>query len=322
MMVGKKVNISIIVPIYNVDNYIRTCLDSLAEQTLDSIEVLLVNDGTQDNSGEIAQEYARKWPERFRYFVKENGGLSDARNYAFPYVMGEYMAYVDSDDYVEKTMYEKLWKAAEKSHADIIECELYKVYSNHYERIHLLEKYKSIQDYMLNARVCAWNKLYRTEWIREIGVEFPKGLLYEDVCFFSKITPYLTQMPVTVHESLYFYRQRDGSILSSSNRRIVEIHDVFDNIFRFYHERNLSVEYEQTAEYKYIKTLFCSFLLRMLQMKDQMIRAEVIDLSWNRINTTRPQWRKNKYLKAFSIKNLYLCSMSKPVLMVMKRIIK
>lgn len=318
----REVSISIVVPIYNVEQYIRECLDSLVAQTLDSIEVLMVNDGTKDASGEIAKEYAERWPDKFRYFEKENGGLSDARNYAFPYIRGDYVAYVDSDDYVAENMFEVLWNAAKTSKADIIECELDKVFSDHNERICLPDKYESISDYMLNTRVCVWNKLYRVQWLKEIQVEFPKGLLYEDVCFFCKIVPYLTKMPVTIHQSLYFYRQRPGSILSASNKRILEIHEDFAEVFRFYRERNLTAQYDETAEYKYMKTVFCSFLMRMLKMKDKKIRSEVIDVSWERMNESRPAWKQNKYLKRKSMKNLYLKLMSKPVLTLMKLLIR
>ena len=91
------IDISIIVPIYNVEQYLRECLDSLAAQKLETIEVLMINDGTKDNSGKIAEEYAEKWPEKFKYFVKENGGLSDARNYALPYVKGKYIIDIKYD---------------------------------------------------------------------------------------------------------------------------------------------------------------------------------------------------------------------------------
>lgn len=316
------IDISIIVPIYNVEQYLRECLDSLAAQKLETIEVLMVNDGTKDNSGEIAKEYADKWPEKFRYFVKENGGLSDARNYALPYVKGKYVAFVDSDDYVEENMFSELWNAASKSNADIVECELDKVYSDHSERIQLPDEYKSISDYMLNARVCAWNKIYRMEWLKKIGVIFPKGLLYEDVCFFCKIVPYLTQLPVTVHLPLYHYRQREGSILNSSNKRILEIHKIFADVFEFYDEKSLGAEFEEIVECKYVKTLFCSFLMRMLKMKDKTVRKEVIHESWQIINKERPNWRNNRYLKKMTPRNIYLKMMSKPTLEIMKIVIR
>lgn len=314
--------ISVVVPIYNVEQYLAECLDSLAAQTLKNIEVFLINDGTKDNSGEIAKSYVEKYPEIFSYYEKENGGLSDARNYAFPYIKGKYVAYVDSDDYVAKDMMEKLWNAAKDCDAEIAECELDKVYSDKSERIVLPQKYETIKDYMLNSRVCAWNKLYKVEWLNKIGAEFPKGLLYEDLCLFYKIMPYLSVMPVTVHEPLYFYRQREGSILSNSDNRILHIHNVFDSVFDFYNERGLAEEYDDTAEYKYVRTLFCSFLIRMLKIKDKQLRSEVINESWRIVNEKRPNWKKNPYLKKLTSKNIYLKLMSRPVLSIMKLIIR
>lgn len=317
------IDISVIVPIYNVEQYIKECLDSLATQKMDSIEVLMVNDGTKDKAGEIAKEYAEKYPDRFRYFEKENGGLSDARNYAFPYVRGKYVAFVDSDDYVADDMYEQMWRVVQQfPEVDIVECELEKVFSDHMERIRLPQKYDNVSDYMLNARVCAWNKLYRVQWLKENQVDFPTGLLYEDVCFFCKIVPCLNVMPITIHLPLYYYRQRKGSILSNSTHRILEIHDVFEEIFSFYTSRNMPNKYIECAEYKYIKTVFCSFLLRMLKMEDREIRNEVINVSWKKINAIRPYWRKNCYLKKISPRNIYIRLMSKPLLVLMKFFVK
>jgi len=314
--------ISIIVPIYNVEPYIKECLDSLAAQTLQEIEILMVNDGSTDGSGETAKEYADRWPEKFRYFSKENGALSDARNFAFDYVRGEYIAFVDSDDETAENMFEVLWKTAQESGADVVECEFEKVYPGRTKRIELPEQYANLTEYLLKARVCVWNKLYRTQWLKETGADFPKGLFYEDVCFFCKMIPYLSEIPKTVHLPLYRYRQREGSILNSPDRRILQIHDVFRCVFAFYEERGLTEKYGSAAEYKYIKTVFCSFLLRMLRIGDRKIRREVIRLSWDRIHRERPMWRRNPYLKEITPRNLYLRMVSEPMLEIMMFLIR
>ena len=99
--------LSVIVPMYNVEAYLPQCLESLAAQTLADMEVLLVDDGATDGTSKIAMDFAERH-ENFRYFRKENGGLSDARNYAIPYASGELIAFLDSDDWVEPTLYEKM----------------------------------------------------------------------------------------------------------------------------------------------------------------------------------------------------------------------
>lgn len=298
------------------------CFNSLLSQTLDGIEVLLVNDGTKDSSGRIAKEYADKYPELFHYFEKPNGGLSDARNYAIPFVQGKYIAFVDSDDYVREDMYSLLWQAADKTNAEIIECELEKVWTQKKERIVLPETYTNVKDYMLRSRVCAWNKLYKTSWIKDLQVQFPKGLLYEDICFFYKIVPYMKQLPVTVHEPLYYYSQREGSILSTSNKRILEIHDIFRELFNYYSEKGLDKEYYYVIEYKYARTLFKSFLLRMLKMPDKVLAHECIEKSWSILNKECPKWKSNPYMKSCSIDNFYLKTLSPSVLKLMERIIR
>ena len=111
--------ISIIVPIYNVEKYLRMCLDSIEHQTYSNIEVLLINDGSPDSSGEICQEYVAR-DSRFRYFEKENGGLSDARNYGIERSNGMYLTFVDSDDWLSLTYVEDLYQAAIRNNADTV----------------------------------------------------------------------------------------------------------------------------------------------------------------------------------------------------------
>lgn len=313
--------ISIIVPIYNVDQYCQECFESLLKQTLSSIEILLINDGTKDSSGKIAKEYANKYPDRCHYFEKPNGGLSDARNFGIQYAKGKYIAFVDSDDYVREDMYSLLWQAADKTNAEIIECELEKVWPRKKEKIVHPENYAGIKDYMLRSRVCAWNKLYKTSWIRDLQVQFPKGFLYEDICFFYKIVPYMKQLPVTVHKPLYYYRQREGSILRASNKRILEIHDIFKELFNYYSEKGLDKEYYHVIEYKYARTLLKSFLLRMLKMPDKTLAHECIENSWNILNKECPNWKSNPYIKSCSMDNLYLKTLSPSVLKLMERLI-
>ena len=122
--------VSVIVPFYNVEKYIDRCLNSLVNQTLEDIEIIIVNDGSKDNSETIAKEYSSKYKDKIIYLEKENGGLSDARNYAIPYATGEYIAFLDSDDYVEVNMYEQMYEKAKKENADIVECDFLWEYPN------------------------------------------------------------------------------------------------------------------------------------------------------------------------------------------------
>ena len=106
------VKVSIIVPVYNVEKYIDKCLQTLVNQTLEDIEIIIVNDGSTDNSEEIIKQYLQAYKNKIKYVIKENGGLSDARNYGMKYATGEFIAFLDSDDYVDVTIYEKMYKKA------------------------------------------------------------------------------------------------------------------------------------------------------------------------------------------------------------------
>ena len=119
--------VSIIVPIYKVEKWLDRCLDSLVHQTLEEIEIIAVNDGSPDNSQAIIDRYVEQYPDKVYGYIKENGGLSDARNYGLQYAHGEYIAFVDSDDYVDVTAYEKLYNKAKEEDSEIVVCGYFKV---------------------------------------------------------------------------------------------------------------------------------------------------------------------------------------------------
>lgn len=312
-------DVSIIVPIYNVEKYLKECLDSLLDQTLEVIEVLLINDGTTDSSGIIAKEYADKYPNLFTYLEKPNGGLSDARNFGMSFAKGEYIAFVDSDDYIAPTMFEKLYNVAKTTSADIVECEFECVFEETGKHLPIkFHAYKNKQDCLMVDYPNAWNKIYRKEWLDSLSVEFPKGLWHEDIEFFFKVLPFANMVPVTVHEPLYYYRQRSGSIMSKPDRRILDLHKIYANIIAYYKDKGLLDEYKEAIEYKYLKTTCCNFMKRMLAINDRKFRDDVIDESWKLFNNAFPEWRKNTYLKEFNFINLYLCLMSKPFIKILK----
>ncbi len=101
--------VSVIVPVYNVENYITKCLESLVSQTLQDMEIIIVNDGSSDNSQQIIDNFVKKYPEKIKAFIKDNGGLSDARNFGIDRAIGEFIGFVDSDDYVTPTMFEQMY---------------------------------------------------------------------------------------------------------------------------------------------------------------------------------------------------------------------
>ena len=302
--------VSVIVPIYNVEKYLETCIESLINQTLEDIEIILVNDGSKDNSAAIAKKYATKYPEKIVYLEKENGGLGDARNYGMPYAKGEYIAFLDSDDYVEKDMYEEMLNKAIEENSDMVECDFWWEHPNKKkEDIGVL--YEGKHEALVKARVVAWNKLIRKDIIDKYDIQFPKRYKYEDVEFFYKLNPHLNKISF-IKKSFIHYIQRDNSLSNSQNERTKEIFYVLDNVIKYYKKQGIYDEYEQELEYIYARYLLCSSLLRIVKIKDKTIRNELLKKTWDNLNNNFPNWKKNRILNTErSGKNLYIRSVNR-----------
>ena len=224
--------ISIIVPIYNVENYLRMCLDSIEHQTYSNIEVLLINDGSPDSSGEICQEYVAR-DSRFRYFEKGNGGLSDARNYGVARAKGKFLTFIDSDDWVEATYIEDMYQAALKNDSEIVISNYaqFDVKENHY-LIHVWDDYYE-ETYegeelinklpLLEPRdysfVTSWGILFSRSLFDNI--RFLKGKLTEDSRTNYKLFA-KSSRSTYIHKSLYIYRiGREGSIVNTVTEKLL-----------------------------------------------------------------------------------------------------
>ena len=211
--------ISIIIPVYNVENYLKRCLESIVNQTYKNLEIILVDDGSTDNSGKICDEYKEK-DKRIIVIHKENGGLSDARNAGIDIATGNYIGFIDSDDFADVRMYEILLNNLKSTNSDISICNLYK-FSNEKEiykteEIEKLTVYdrKNFFENMYNdllVSVLAWNKLYKKEIFSDI--RYPKGKIIEDAAILHYIIGKCDKIVITNLELIYYFC-RDNSILS------------------------------------------------------------------------------------------------------------
>ena len=216
--------VSIIVPVYQVENYIRQCIDSILVQTFTDFELILVDDGSKDKSGQICDEYA-VLDQRVKVIHKENGGLSDARNCGMDQAVGNYFMFVDSDDYIAPTMLEYLYKALMNKEADIAVCNFLHFFEEDRKR----DFSTNIQSEVLsgaeifysrkNERVygiwtVAWNKLYKRETLGNVRFRFGK---YHEDEFWANDIYQMDIKVVTIPECLYYYRQRDNSIMGRKN---------------------------------------------------------------------------------------------------------
>lgn len=218
-MSQEKALISIIIPVYKVEKYLEKCIQSVINQTYENLQIILVDDGSPDNCGKICDEYAKK-DHRIEVIHKSNGGLSDARNKGLEIAKGEYIGFVDSDDYIEADMYEVLYNLLKQYNADVSICNFYTVSQgkiaiknadngiNEYNRIEILKEILSDR----NIQSYAWNKLYKKELFDEI--KYPIGKKYEDIGTTFYLLEKCNKVVVT-GKSEYYYINRQDSIVNN-----------------------------------------------------------------------------------------------------------
>ena len=223
--------ISVIVPVYKVEKYIRKCIDSILSQSFKDFELWLVDDGSPDNCGTICDDYAQQ-DVRVKVIHKKNGGLSDARNAALDVMNGKYVFFVDSDDWVSEDALESMYSALERTGAKVATGNILSVHEDGVVKqlyVPTQEEKILLREEILTTLLqpCACNRLYDVELFRTL--RYPVGRLYEDAFIYHKILAQIDRM-VLVGRNTYYYRIRSGSIMNSEyNIRFTDIVDaVYD----------------------------------------------------------------------------------------------
>lgn len=244
--------LSIIVPVYNVEKYLCRCVDSILAQTFTDYELILVDDGSPDGCPAICDGYALKDP-RVRVIHKSNGGLSDARNAGLDIAQGDYIGFVDSDDYIEPQMYQRLIEALELHDADLVACGILQERENGqitgrwpgltedriYGRQDFLDHF--YPDVRRNILPAAWNKVYKKRLFRDL--RYPKGKIYEDA--FIQLPLYdLCDKIVVCHEALYHYIYDRGNSIQNTDYSVRRLHLVEFNLeqYCFFAEKDNSIQ--------------------------------------------------------------------------------
>ncbi len=295
--------LSIIVPIYNAQDYLATCLDSLIEQDIYDYEIICVNDGSTDASQTIIQEYMVRFPELIKHVEKKNGGLGDARNRGIQESSGEYIGFVDADDFVNKEMYSKMLEAAENENADLVECNFNWIYTDRVKSD--TPTYKSNRDLLIPyLRVMVCNKIFKREIIEKIGLRFPTAVKYEDIPFSYAYVVHIKKY-VLISDSLYNYVQRKESLSNYQDVSVIDIFEALNQVLNYYKQNGYFESYCAEIEYLWTRILLGSSYLRMSQVTEKKLRVSMLRHSWNLLNCTFPNWRKNKYLKRITFNNIF-----------------
>ena len=296
--------LSVIVPVYNVEDYLDECLGSLASQTLKEMEILVVNDGTKDHSQDIIDRYAERYPTLFLPLKKENGGLSSARNFALPLAKGKYLAFLDSDDYVEKDYYEKIVSFAEEHGPALVVADLEYFWEDGSKapmrQPGLNRVNDSVQKSLFLSPLFSWNKLYRRDLFEELQLRYPEGLWYEDIpvtlAYFAACKSPGHCPVLGVH-----YRQRSSSIMGSSyNEKMNDIFTVFERVTASFKEKGLYAPFRQELEYLYIEHFLVYGAFRFLRTDHY---RELMEKAFAFVRKEFPDYRKNPYISTFNRKN-------------------
>ncbi len=291
--------LSIILPVYNVEAFLPECLDSLLGQSYEDLEILAVDDGSTDHSLEILREYEKKAEGKIKVFTKENGGLSDARNFGIEKAEGEYLSFVDSDDFVHPDFARLMVEKAEDEGLDLVLCDFFFYYSE--EKILPASSAKNfsedIKKETLLSAPMAWLRLYRKKLFTSL--RFQKGIYYEDLLFSSLVLPEVEKIGF-VKEPLYYYRQREGSIMKTHTFRpaFLDIFTVLETITAYFRKKGIFSLYERELEFIYIEHLFRSAALRFAPLPQG---KELFGKIKSAVEKDFPHWKKNPYLPRTSL---------------------
>lgn len=248
--------ISVIVPVYNVEPYLERCIQSILAQDFEEYEIVLVNDGTEDDSGKIAEDFARQYPEKIVYIKQENKGLGGARNTGILHAKGEYLLFVDSDDYIVPDTLQKVYRKMVEEQADLLLFDYYRI-SEQYEVLSrnygcfgkvdtfTLETYPGV----LFDNPSTWNKMYHRSLFVDYGIAFPDKVWYEDLRTTAKIYTKARKI-VYFREPFYCYYQRESSIMHTKDcTKYLQIIEAMEDLLQYFKKEGMHDKFETELEF-------------------------------------------------------------------------
>lgn len=289
--------ISIIVPVYNVEQYLEKCVNSIVNQTYKNLEIILVDDGATDSSGKLCDELA-KIDNRIKVYHKENGGLSDARNYGVERATGDYIGFVDSDDYIDAEMYEKLYEAIKKENVDVAECNLKIIYPEREELFteqnyyNVCTKQEYLEEYLKIEKIfgSVWTKLISKKIAKELL--FPKGKLYEDTYYAYDLINVANSF-VLIDSPSYNYLMRENSITNSKfNPRIFDLIEIVEKFHKMTYKNYPDLKEAADCRKMYAYFSVLNSILLEDEFKNNLYYARII----NYFKENYKAILKNKYI--------------------------
>jgi len=258
--------ISIIVPVYNSEQYLSRCLNSLINQTFDDIEVICINDGSADNSLQILNEYAKK-DKRIKVFSQENAGPAKARNVGLENASGEYIMFCDTDDWYENNMCEKMFHAIATNDVDCVMCHTNFTWEDQLDYRKISDTYYNpvmegiIKDDLYKINVLLWNKIFKKSLIEQYHITFPTGFKHDDDCFWFKYS-FFNRGMLIIQDKLYNYVIRKNSIMDDyflgKQASYLDRLAVFKNVLSFFLDHHLEHSHSEQLLSIYLDSIYAT----------------------------------------------------------------
>ena len=312
------VKISVIIPVYNVEKYLKKCLDSVIGQTFSDIEIICVNDGSTDASLSILEDYAKS-DNRFKVYSKNNGGQGSARNLGLKNSSGDYVYFIDADDYIEENMFEKLYRNAISNNSDIVVSKIARFndesdeinynnpgfnFENQFKNVdfdNFSFTYSDIKKYVLNSSFAPWMKLFKKEFLSKNNFQFVENLFYEDVLF--HVQTFLKAERISFSPNFFYYYRNNPTSTMNTSENGYDIFGIIDLVEKFLKENDFFQEFKD--EFYYFKvTQIMNYLLStdsqeyFEKSKDQFLK---IDLSTNKLIPDNLRKKFNLVLRSDSL---------------------
>lgn len=291
--------VSIIIPVYNAEKYIEKCLSSVVNQTLKEIEIIVINDGSTDNSQDIINKYKENYPELIKAKTIENVGVAKARNKGLEMAEGKYVGFVDSDDYIEETMYEKLYNKAQEENADIVVSAYYKNKKDEileHKKGNLEQYNKSIKEnpnIFLDTVPYLWNKIFKRELITQNCTSFSKLDIFEDLVFTYKLYIHANKIS-KVDEALYYYITKDTTSLTANfSEKFLDIIPAIKELKEYFKQNNCYEDLEDYLIYISLKHIYirCNKKISFKQLK---LKLKYIDKVFAFLDAEFSNWKKHE----------------------------
>ncbi len=290
------IKVSIIVPTYNAEKYINRCLDSLINQTLKEIEIIVVNDGSQDNTLEKIKKYTDK---RIKLLnLKENKGIGHARNEGIKKALGQYIGFVDSDDYVDKNMFEKIYEKASKEKLDILVCDYYKQIENTKQITkEIIPNFKNTTlkdnpNLLLDINLAPWNKIYNRELIVNNKINFDEKLKYEDVPFVVKTLDKAKKIG-KLNKCLNYYVVHNKSETTIRDEKVFDIIKIVDKVRKYFKD---NASYKEVVD-KLTVRILTNYTIQQRTQQDKYVAMKFINDAFSYLKKEVPDYKDNKYYK-------------------------